>query len=149
MIETTKKYLIEQQDYVSVYKIGNSKMCTELLFSMNGPARDIYLYIIMNLGKNRDTISLKQAEVCDLIHISRNSFYNGINDLKDNAVISLKKHSEYWINPYFLFRGNRLAYYHQQCPDCIKIVAKKSKGSSLIATISEDEVSYGKNRTED
>ncbi len=120
---TTQKRLVEVQRKVSAYKTGNSAEHTAFLFSMNRPGRDLYLYIIANIGENKDTIRLDREKVPKAIGCSINTFYTGIDSLKDTGVIAVHERSVYWVNPYMIFRGDRIAYYREQCPDCIENVS--------------------------
>ena len=47
--ETTSKYIKEKQGKVSIYRVMNNEVYTEFLFSLNRPARDIFLYIIVSI----------------------------------------------------------------------------------------------------
>lgn len=123
VIRTTTELLIEEQKHVKVYKTGNNSQYTAFLFSLNRHARDIYIFIQANLGENQDTIHLHQDKVCEYTGMGRNSYYEGMEDLKSNSIITPFKRNEYWINPFILFRGDRLAYYREYCPDCIENVA--------------------------
>lgn len=132
MEETTRKYIVEEQQKVTMYKIGNNSEFTTYLFQvLSQPGRNLFLYIMANIGENRDTINLNTEKLSKLMGISRNTHYAGIESLRDNGVITLYKKDEYWINPFFIFRGDRIAYYQEQCPECIKVVSKVTTGELL------------------
>ena len=134
IVETTEKYFVEEQKSVTVYKPGNNEVFSNLLFKlMSRNARDFYLYIIANIGEDRDIINLDMKRILDLMSISKTTYYVTIQELKDLCLIADNKKSDYWINPYFLFRGDRISYYKEQCPDCVKIVAKIDTGNSLMS----------------
>jgi hypothetical protein len=134
IVETTEKYFIEEQKSVTVYKPGNNEVFSNLLFKlMSRNARDFYLYIIANIGENRDVISLDMKKIMELMSISKTTYYVAIKELKDLCLIADNKKSDYWINPYFLFRGDRISYYKTQCPDCVKLVAKIDTGDSMLS----------------
>jgi hypothetical protein len=122
IVRTSTEYLVEKQEKITIYKVGNNLQYTAFIFNLNKPARDIYLYMQCNLGMNRDTIVLAQEKVCEVTGIGRNQFYDGISDLKDNGIICNLKKNEYWINPFILFRGDRISYYQENCPECIENV---------------------------
>lgn len=124
----TWENLVEVQKKVSVYKTGNNGQYTSFIFSMNRYARDIYLFIQANIGEDQDTIKLDIEKVMDACGMGRDSYYKGIDDLKAHTVILICKTNIFWINPFILFRGDRLAYYQQQCPECInKVVVVNSE----------------------
>lgn len=123
IIRTTTEILVEEQKKISIYKTGNNNQYTAFIFSFNRYARDIYLYIQCNIGEDQDTIQLNQEKICEATGMGRNSYYEGIEDLKGNSIIAPFKRNEYWINPFILFRGDRLSYYKEYCPECIQNVA--------------------------
>lgn len=120
IVRTTTEILVEEQKHIKVYKTGTNSQYTSFLFSLNRFARDIYIFMQANLGEDQDTIFLHQDKVCELTHMGRNSYYEGIEDLKTYSIITPFRRNEYWINPFILFRGDRLAYYKQYCPECIE-----------------------------
>jgi len=122
ILRTTEEFLVEVQKKVTVYKTGNNAQYTAYLFSMNRYARDIYLYMQANIGEDQDTIKLDSEKICEVCDMGRDSYYKGIDDLKTNSIITVFKANTFWINPFILFRGDRLAYYTEQCPDCINKV---------------------------
>ena len=122
IVRTTTEILVEEQKHIKIYKTGNNLQSTTFMFSMNKFARDIYLWMQCNIGEDQDTIVLDMDKICDTVGIGKDSYYKGIEDLKINCFITPYKKNKYWINPYILFRGDRIAYYREQCPDCIKNV---------------------------
>lgn len=134
MEETTTKYIVEEQAKVSMYKIGNNKEFSTFLFkALNQAGRNLYVYIFANIGENRDTIRLNTESVMDVMGISRNTHRSALESLKDNGMITLYKKDEYWVNPFFIFRGDRIDYYNKNCPECIKIGATvQSKASESL-----------------
>lgn len=121
----TKTYLAEKQSKVSVYEIPYVE---NILFNeIRSGGRDLLLYIMYNLKDDYDFINLKFDKVCKEMRISRPTLSSAIQQLKDVAIICRKSQSEYWINPTYIFKGNRIAYYQKYCPDCISVVAKVNK----------------------
>jgi Firmicute plasmid replication protein (RepL) len=132
MEETTRKYIVEEQAKVSMYKIGNSSEFTTFLFSvLNQSGRNLFLYLMANIGENKDIINLNTEKLTKAMGVSRNTHYSALESLRDNGVITLYRKDEYWVNPFFVFRGDRIAYYQEQCPDRIKIVSKVTTGELL------------------
>ena len=137
MEEVTRKYPVEEQAKVSMYKIGNnSEVCTYLFKVLSQAGRNLFLYIMATIGQNRDTVNLHTDKVCNEIGISRNTHTSAKDNLRDNGVISVYKGNEFWVNPFFIFRGDRIKYYNEKCPECVKITGKQSTGESLIEKIS-------------
>lgn len=117
-----ESYLAEQQEKISVYDIPyiENVLFTEL--KSNG--RDLLLYIMYNIKKNEDSILLKPDKVCEKMKISKPTYYTAIQQLCDIGVICKRHTVEYWINPLYIFKGNRIDYYNSRCKECIDIVAE-------------------------
>ena len=52
----------------------------------------------------------------------RDQLSKGLKELQDNAIISKKSQSVYWVNPFFIFKGNRLKFVEDKCKECVEIV---------------------------
>lgn len=123
--QVTKSFLAEQQSKTSVYDIPYIE---NILFTeITSAGRDILLYIIYNVKENEDVINLKHDRLAKKVNLSRPTLIKGIQQLIDVGVICKKSQSEYWINPLYVFKGNRINYYRKQCEDCIDIVAEIAK----------------------
>lgn len=116
----TKTYYAEGQENTSVYNI--SYVDNVLFKSIGAAGRDILLYIIYHLKKDIDFINLSYSRISTAISISHTTIRKGLQDLSDNAIIAKKSQSEYWINPYFIFKGDRKRYYSINYPESIDIV---------------------------
>lgn len=117
-----ESYLIEQQEKTSIYEMAYIE---NILFKeLKSAGRDLLLYIMYNLKKDEDTIILKPEMVCKKMTCVRTTYYKAISQLTDVGVICKKHTTEYWINPFYLFKGNRIDYYNKNCKDCIEIVAE-------------------------
>lgn len=120
--QVTESFLAEQQEKTSVYDVGYIENILFKELKSNG--RDMLLYVIYNLEKDSDIINLKQDKVCEKIGISRATYYSAIQQLIDVAILCRKHSSEYWINPFYLFKGNRIEYYNKIDKSAIEIVAE-------------------------
>lgn len=138
MEEVTRKYPVEEQQKVSMYKVGNnSEYCNYLFGVLTQGGRNLFLYIMATIGQDRDTINLHTEKVCNEMKISRNTLAAAKDNLRDSGVIVVYKGNEWWVNPFFIFRGDRIKYYNEYCPDCVKIVGKASTGESLVEKMSQ------------
>lgn len=109
----TDSYLLEKQTKVSVYQHPSMT----LLFKQLRPAgRDLFLYISMTLKKNKDYIELSRSKVCEDMGTSRVTFFNAIKQLTEAGIICKKGVTEHWINPMFLFHGDRIGYFRKLDP---------------------------------
>lgn len=118
--KVTKTYHIEEQEKTSVYYITyrNNVLFKEL----TSIGRDILMYIIYNIKFNEDVIDLDINTVCKGINTGKTSYYRGINELKDISLLVKKEKQIYWINPHYIFKGDRIKFYADKCPECIKVV---------------------------
>lgn len=104
-------------------KLYNEKSFMNVFKQTSDTASKIFLYIAYNLKKDSDIISLNADTVMEFVGIkSTTTYYKYIQELIDNAVITRKSNSEYWVNPLFLFNGNRVDYYKEHCPECLDII---------------------------
>lgn len=120
-------YYIDSADKVNIYKhpVG---MTDDFLFTkLNSKGRDLYLYIIHRLPKNQDYMELKLKKVCASTKMSRNSVVTALKELKIASVITPKSQSIYWINPEFMFNGNRVNFYRGEGEQCLETVGRVSR----------------------
>lgn len=120
-------YLVDKQKKITVYSHPFYSIDNILFGSLNSKARDLYLYIIYHLKENTDYISLKLCDVKKTTGISRNSIVAAIKDLKAVGIIAPKSQSIYWVNPMYIFRGNRIEYYRNIKEELIDVVSTVHK----------------------
>lgn len=90
------------------------------------------MYISYNVAKETDIIKLDPVSVMSFVGIkSDTTYYKYIQELIDNAVIARKNNREYWINPVFIFNGDRLKFYQTTCPECIEEIQISSDTVSI------------------
>ncbi len=107
----------------------NTKELAQILFSTSYKTRDLVLYILLNIKKNTDYIELVQTKVCNKTNLSRNSFYSAVKELTVLNIICKKQIRQYWVNPKYIFNGNRKTFFQKKKPENIKVVHQ------LFATI--------------
>lgn len=107
---------VDRQEFVKLYAEGvgailNLKAAGKKVFQL------IYEEISAGGGIGKDRIFLKYETLDDEIQagMSRATFYNGIKDCLTNKIIAQTKMdtSLYFINPAFVFNGNRLTFLTQ------------------------------------
>ena len=124
-LNSVKSTINTQQEFEKdpFTKLYNSKPFLNVFKQTSDTASKIFLYIAYNLDKDTDVISLDAEEVMEFVGIkSTTTYYKYIKELIDNAVITRKSNAEYWVNPLFLFNGNRIDYYKEHCPECLDII---------------------------
>ena len=80
---------------------------------------------MLKIQENEDYIILNQKTIEEKANISKTSYYAAIKQLKEMCIITDKEKNKYWVNPYYIFKGNRLAFYQKNYPKAITITAKK------------------------
>ena len=119
-------YSVEKQTKVSVYDIPYIE---NILFKndIKSNGRDLILFVVYNLVEDQDWINLKTDRVCSKMNISRPTLLSAIRQLEDAAILCRKSQSEYWVNPFYIFKGNRINLYQKTSPGNIEVVAKITK----------------------
>ncbi len=113
----------EQQAKVSVYYIP---FIENILYKeIKSSGRDLLLYIIYNINDNTDFISLKLDKLSKSMLCSKPTLINAIKQLTDVGVICRKNQSEYWVNPHYIFKGNRLEFFNTNYPEYIDLISIK------------------------
>ena len=113
----------EQQSKTSVYYIPYIENILFRELKSNG--RDALLYIIYNINENTDIITLKQDKVCKEMNTSKPTLISGLKQLIDIGVICKKSQSDYWVNPHYVFKGNRMNFFNSRYPDYIDTISIK------------------------
>lgn len=104
--ENNSTFLIEQDSKVSLYKLN----IEELFSNTTTTARDLFIYIVFNIRKNKDYIKINADKVSKILGVSRQSIYNSIEQLCDIAFIQEKEKDEYWVNINIVFNGSRIKF---------------------------------------
>lgn len=135
IIKSDKMQVIDTKDVASIHgtftmdhkfeadtftKLYNDKPFLNVFRITSDTACKIFMYIAYNLNRNTDIIKISTEEVMIFVGIkSLATYYKYIQEMIDNAIIARKSNSEYWVNPLFLFNGDRIAFYEEYCPECI------------------------------
>lgn len=125
--------LIDRESSTKLYKEEQFK---ELLSQLSGNASKLLLYITMKLPKNKDLVTLPFDKVMEAIGIkSKTTYYKILDDLVQLRIILRHKKDKFWVNPHYIFNGDRVKYFFENHNDLIEIKAEiGSKLPSLIPT---------------
>jgi len=122
------KYTLEVQGKVSVYKVPYIK---SVLFDkehgLSPSGRDLFLFLIYSMPEFKTYINLPFTRIHKDTGMSKNSYYKAIQELVDAAVIEKKKNTEYWVNPHYIYFGNRQTLYKKESPSNIVVKHKTYK----------------------
>jgi hypothetical protein len=78
----------------------------------NKNCRELLIYIMEHLQYDSDIIQLIMEKVSEAITIPRSTLYDTIDRLEELDFIKRTgKRNTYWINPYLMFKGNRVTKY--------------------------------------
>jgi hypothetical protein len=103
--------LVETQNKISLYYDNHIDIDDILFNKLTSKARDLFLYISYHLPQNQDYINLKINDVRAKTGISRNAIVTALQSLKSANLIIPKNQSIYWVNPMYIFKGNRVSFY--------------------------------------
>lgn len=117
----TNNFRIEQDKKITLYKIPYVR---SLMLGLSPCTLRLFIYISYTLKENQDLIHLPHKKVCKNLEVSMPTYYKAITELMDNQILAKQKREYYWINPAFLFNGNRIRFFEEHCPDCIDVVAR-------------------------
>lgn len=104
-------YLHDAQDKTNVYRWGKRAMYEIIFGRLTDKSRSLFLYIMYSINKNEDFINLSAKKVGLDIGMSKRTLVDALKELKSNQVITMKSRSVYWVNPNYIFNGNRIEYY--------------------------------------
>jgi hypothetical protein len=87
----------------------------------NENCRELLIYIMNHLTYDSDKIQLIVDDLSEKLSIPRSTMYDSIDKLEEKQFIKRTgKRNMYWINPYLMFKGNRLSKY----PEAISYTGK-------------------------
>ena len=112
--EVKTPYRLDTQKKTNVYYIPYIE--NVLYDELSPSARDVFLYIIYRIPENQDWIELPYSKLMKMLRIKSNkTIATSLQLLVDNAILIKKSQSAYWVNPHYVFKGNRLKFYEQHC----------------------------------
>ena len=123
----SSKYYIEQQRSTSFYHHPNYKIDETVYGKLKSKGRDILLYILLRIKESTDYIELNPKYIRLATGMSRNSIFSGLKELKEAGIITVKQRGIYWVNPFYIFKGNRVKFYREINEDLIKTVSYITK----------------------
>lgn len=105
--ETVDWFYRERAEKTNVYKTPEFYHTVPTL---DGKALKLFLYITFNLGWGKDRIELDKYRICAWAQFSQASYYTALGELIDTGVVCKYKGIVFWINPAYLFKGDRFKY---------------------------------------
>lgn len=109
-VDYTKQYFLEADAKTHLYH----DHLLEIIPQLSTGAIKLLLFIGLKLRWNQDKVELDREGFLRWVDSSAiQSFYNARKDLEAMGVIAKAGGNSYWINPFLIFRGNRIAYAQQ------------------------------------
>jgi hypothetical protein len=106
---------ITEIDYISNHNSTSLYLTDDIIkllfIKLDNNSRTLLLYIMANLKENSDIINLNPITLEVMVNINNDILYESIKQLEENDIILFKDKTIYWINPYYLYNGNRLGIY--------------------------------------
>lgn len=116
-------YLHDKQDKINVFRHGKGVMYEIMFGRLSDKSRSLFLYIMYTLNKNEDYILLSGQKVKQDIGMCNRTLVEALKELKSCSIITLKERSIYWVNPMYIFNGNRINYYKELSDDNVIVKA--------------------------
>lgn len=128
------EYTIESETKVGLYHKPNGYSASQIILHLSGGACQLFLYISYVLPKGQDWIAFKVVDYCEQTGMSKMTVYKYLDELVTNLLIAKKQNGQIWINPNYIFNGNRVEYFQENCPDCIETIEVVSTPDSRYNT---------------
>ena len=118
-----KQYQLERQINTKIYR---SKFTKKAVLQLNSNAKNLFLWIMFEIQPKTDYIHINKADTSKELNISTKTLERAIKELcnKINVydvniqILQISKEIDvYFINPAFIFSGNRLNKYPQRCKE--------------------------------
>jgi hypothetical protein len=101
-------YRFERDSRVSLYTDGLLGFFPGLSTS----SKDMLLYIASRIQFNSDVIELEEDKYCVTMNVSRSTFFTARKELTNRIIVPrTSRKNTYWINPGYMFKGNRMEKY--------------------------------------
>lgn len=114
--ETGELVKIQMKNIVRKMRPGFVVMSIDFIdvfLSMSVTAKKLLGYIIKNMKLRSEIIEFDFKDVETKIQLKETSIYNGIKELTDLKVIAKRKADVYYINTFYIYRGNREKFFKQ------------------------------------
>ena len=76
-------------------------------------AKDMVLWIMLHLGRKTDVIEIREDKYCKEMGVSRATFYSAKTAITNRLIASRaeSRTNTYWVNPAYLYKGDRVMAY--------------------------------------
>lgn len=116
----TSTFTVDPTPKSNLYQQADGYSTANIIFELSPGACQLFMYIALTLPKGEDWMIFKVKDYCEKADLSNVSVYKYLDELAQNLLIAKKQNGQIWINPNFIFNGNRIEYFKQNCPECIQ-----------------------------
>ena len=111
--EGIRDYEYAEMEYDSHTKVYTSVIDRQIINNLSPKAKDLYLFLIYSLNTGKDYFWFNKQRYMEELSIkSATTVYNSLTELIRYGIICYTIHKDvYWINPGFLYAGNRIKKY--------------------------------------
>lgn len=124
----TSPYETNVKVYYSVRErkvsLTEMSLLSELFFEhLTNGSRDLFVYIMLNIQKNKDIITLNNATLKAVLKCGHNKIADAKSELIKHEVISKIEGTkdQYYVNTVFIFSGNRCDFFDKNYKENIDV----------------------------
>lgn len=130
LVATQRLFITEALVPAKIYY--DERLLTQLNNIKRLKARALLDWICMNIRPGADRIRLNRGIICAYLDIKTTAFYDVVNELSDINLINKQKGEWYFVNPYYIFRGDRIKYFKKAGNGFIKVLGKNEESDHLL-----------------
>jgi hypothetical protein len=72
-------------------------------------AKDMVIWITLHIAYNSDVVEIREDKYCEEMGISRSTFFSAKTAITNRLIVlRASRKNTYWVNPSYLFKGNRI-----------------------------------------
>lgn len=95
-------------------------------------AKDMFIWICTRLPFEQDYLEMSDDKYCDEMQISRSTFFTSKAQLVNRLIIPRNsRKNTYWVNPSYLFKGDRVRNFRGQVTEGNENPVKKLENSQV------------------
>ena len=140
------QFTVDPTPKSNLYQQTEGYSTANIIFELSPGACQLFMYIALILPKGEDWIYFKVKDYCAKANLSNVSVYKYLDELANNLLIAKKQNGQIWINPNYLFNGDRLEYFKENCPECIEqievISTPETRNNTLIRLKKKQLIDY-------
>lgn len=109
--EGDKMPVRKRYEYVPYSKVYATKAHREVILQLKPSVTKVFLWCVFKITHGSDILVVNKVKVAKMLDMSYPTVVKGFAELERYGILAQKSTKEYWINPDFFFKGNRIAKY--------------------------------------